>query len=272
MKKKIIYTTTLCLCLGFVLRTHLLYSQEKEYFIGAPLIKGGAAAGKSVSHWQTVFDKSKGQFEKELKAHLGLKIFPTTRVLMNEIKKGNVHLAIFGPTEYVIAKKEGIPVKPFIALVAKATGANSGTCIYVRKDSGIKNINDLKGKKLGIAPVPKVPEKGKSWLTPGTDTYGIDDWIFARRLVSKTTSPGKPVDSFFGQVVPIPSQESGLYVLLSKKIDAAITRSYTWVAMKLENKSMSELKPLLCEGGTEQPFIASEKADKEFLKKFKKTR
>lgn len=242
-------------------------AQEKEYFIGAPSVKGGAAAGKSISHWQSMFDKLQAEIEKELKVHIGLKFVANNRVLYNELKKGNVHLAIFGPMEYIIAKKEGVPIKPYLALTMKGA-QGGGICLYVHKDSGIKSIKDLKGKKLGIWKAPALPPKGESWLTKGSDPSGLEDWIFARLAITKAGF-NQPVNSFFGQVTVTPSQESGLYVLVNKKFDAVVAKKYTWAAMEADNKQMDALKPLTCEGGLEQPFVVAQNVDPGLLKKFK---
>lgn len=263
---RINFIITMLLLIVFT-AAHQLTAQEKEYFIGAPSIKGGAAAGKSISHWQNLFDKLKVKIEKQLNAHLGLKIVANTRVLYNELKKGNIHLAIFDPMTYVIAKKEGIPVKPFIALTPKGI-TGGGICIYIRKDSGIKSVKELKGKKLGIGKPPSVPPKGVNWLTKGSDPSGLDDWLFLRLTLSKA-GLNQTIESFFNPVTIVPSQESGLYVLLNKKFDAAVARKYTWVSMEFENKKMNDLKPLVCDGGAGQPFVVHPSVDADTLKKFK---
>lgn len=268
MKKK--FLAVVCLSfipLYFFSIARNVSSQEKEYFIGAPSIKGGAAAGKSISHWQNLFDKLKVRLEKELNVHLGLKIVPNTRVLFNELKKGNIHLAIFDPLGYIIAKKEGIPVKPYIALTPKGM-TGGGICIYVHKDSGIKSVKELKGKKLGIWRAPSIPVKGANWLTKGSDPSGLEDWLFLRLALSKA-GINQSIDSFFNPVTVVPSQESGLYVLLNKKFDAVVAKKYTWVSMEFENKQMNNLKTVVCDGGAGQPFVVHPSVDANSLKKFK---
>lgn len=64
-------------------------------------------------------------------------------------RAGTVHIAMYGPLSYVLAKDTGVDISPIGAELEVKGGAPSYfSYIVARADSGIKTLQDLRGKKV----------------------------------------------------------------------------------------------------------------------------
>lgn len=93
--------------------------------------------------------KSKGTLEKRLEA-LGVKVtwteFPAGPQLLEAVNVGAIDFGNTGEAPPIFAQAAGAP----LVYVAHEPPAPKGEAILVPKDSGIKTIADLKGKKVAL--------------------------------------------------------------------------------------------------------------------------
>src|SRR3982075_1791123 len=94
--------------------------------------------------------KSKGTLEDKLEA-AGYKVvwteFPPGPPLLEAINVGAIDFGNTGETPPVFAQAAGAPIR----YVAYEPPAPKGEAIFVPKDSPIKSVADLKGKKVAVA-------------------------------------------------------------------------------------------------------------------------
>lgn len=96
---------------------------------------------------------------KQLEDYLGKKIGIPVKIQVTKdydssvelLTKGEVEMAYLGPLTYVKAKEINPNIEPIVASIEKSTGRPWYTSIIVaNSESGIKNIQDLKGKRFGF--------------------------------------------------------------------------------------------------------------------------
>lgn len=89
-------------------------------------------------------------FEKDIFRQNGLEVTPVLLKSGNEIQQAlaanQIDLGITGSTNYFNPIAKGVPIKIIMPLVSLPS------TIYVREGSGIKEIADLRGKRLGVNP------------------------------------------------------------------------------------------------------------------------
>lgn len=78
-----------------------------------------------------------------------------------------VRIGINVPSEVIIARADGVPVK----IVAGYIGTNPLANLYVRGDSELKTIEDLDGRKIGVNQLDHWTGRYALWLS---DNYGIN--------------------------------------------------------------------------------------------------
>jgi len=73
----------------------------------------------------------------------------------------DIDFAVLMPSLYVYLKDKGVPIEPLVTYTVDNKKTDH-VCLYVRKSDGLKDINDLKGKKLmdnkAIEGAPSVEE------------------------------------------------------------------------------------------------------------------
>jgi len=150
---------------GVALSSTALQAQEKTIHIGFQ------------KYGKLVLLKSKGTLEPRLK-ELGYSVtwteFPSGPPLLEAVNSGSIDFGNTGETPPVFAQAAGAPIR----YVAYEPPAQQGEAILVAKNSDIKNIADLKGKKVAVAKgsnahylLVKALEKAGVKYTDITPTY-----------------------------------------------------------------------------------------------------
>ncbi|KGQ21521.1 phosphate/phosphite/phosphonate ABC transporter substrate-binding protein [Thermus filiformis] len=141
--------------------------------------------------------------EKEFKGTIEVEVFIPTeyRGLIEAMRGGNLDFAFFPPDGYVIAHQDvGAEV------LLKSVRGNSPyywSAIIVRKDSGIKRIEQLEGKTI-------------AWV----DKNSAAGYVFPRAaLVSRGIDP----DKFFSKQVFAGKHDAAVLAVLNRSVDAAAT-------------------------------------------------
>ncbi|KHG66542.1 phosphonate ABC transporter substrate-binding protein [Thermus sp. 2.9] len=141
--------------------------------------------------------------EREFKGTVEVEIFVPTeyRGLIEAMKAGKLEFAFFPPDGYVLAHREaGAEV-----LLKSVRNGNPyyWSAIIVRKDSGVKRIEDLEGKTI-------------AWVDP----LSAAGYVFPRAaLVSRGINP----DTFFAKQVFAGKHDAAVLAVLNKSVDAAAT-------------------------------------------------
>lgn len=89
--------------------------------------------------------------QEELGLSVNIEIPQDYETAINLIAEGKVQMAYLGPFSYVKARQRNTQLEPIVAYIDKRTGRPWYTsAIVVNTQSGIKTIEDLKGKRFGF--------------------------------------------------------------------------------------------------------------------------
>lgn len=141
--------------------------------------------------------------EKEFKGTVEVEVFIPTeyRGLIEAMRGGNLDFAFFPPDGYVIAHQD-VGAEVLLKSV-RGTSPYYWSAIIVRKDSGIKNVQQLEGKTI-------------AWV----DKNSAAGYVFPRAaLVGAKLDP----DKLFSKQVFAGKHDSAVLAVLNKSVDAAAT-------------------------------------------------
>ena len=138
-------------------------------------------------------------------------VAPSYGAVVEALASGAVQLARLGPASYVSARRADPRLTPFASYANKASrfqpaGPFYHALLIVRSDSGIANIEALRGKRLALVD----PESTSGALIPRH--------VFGKRL-------GRKLESWFAQVGYSGGHSASLDKLLARQIDAAFVSS-----------------------------------------------
>ncbi|HKA45872.1 MAG TPA: ABC transporter substrate-binding protein [Burkholderiales bacterium] len=111
-----------------------------------------AVIGNNFGHLPMFVGVEKGLFKKH-GIDVKLKVVNTGTDMVNAMKKNEVQIGDMSVTTFLKARHDGSPftVVGFIMNDANATNADDPLAIVARKDSGVRSVEDLKGKRVGLA-------------------------------------------------------------------------------------------------------------------------
>src|SRR4030095_1347411 len=111
-----------------------------------------AVIGNNFGHLPMFVGVDKGLFKKH-GVDLKLKVVNTGTDMVNAMQKKEVQIGDMSVTTFLKARHDGSPfsVVGFIMNDATATSADEPLAIVARKESPIRSVEDLKGKRIGLA-------------------------------------------------------------------------------------------------------------------------
>jgi ABC-type nitrate/sulfonate/bicarbonate transport system substrate-binding protein len=111
-----------------------------------------AVIGNNFGHLPMFVGVEKGLFKKH-GIDVKLKVVNTGTDMVNAMQKNEVQIGDMSVTTFLKARHDGSPftVVGLIMNDANATNADDPLAIVARKDSGIRSVEDLKGKRVGLA-------------------------------------------------------------------------------------------------------------------------
>ena len=136
-----------------------------------------------------------------------VKIFPSPDYngVIQGLLGGTIDIASMGASSYAaIALKDPKAVDPILTYTGSDGSSGYYSIMVARKDSGIKTLADLKGKKLGFAD----PDSTSGYLVPN---------------VSLPKEIGAPVKEYFSETGFGGGHENLVLAVLDKKFDAGTT-------------------------------------------------
>jgi phosphonate transport system substrate-binding protein len=158
------------------------------------------------------FEAFVNYLSKELGMPVKLRIANDYAAVIEGQIAGNIHIAQYGPASYARAYMNGAKIEPFAMQVNKDGTKGYYSVLYVKKDSPVKTIENLKGKNLAL--VDPNSTSGNNVPRFAMDKMGIDP------------------EKYFANVVYTGSHENAVIALQQGQVDAA----FNW--WNDENESM----------------------------------
>ncbi len=149
-------------------------------------------------------------FIKNLSESMGMEVEPYVgadyTAVIEALNSGHLDVAWFGPSEYVLATEAAKgEVEAFASAIQAEGTVQYKSCLIVRADSGIENLNDMKGKTFAF-----------------TDPASTSGHIFARySLVEQGITP----EEYFKQVIYSGSNDASLLAVINKQVEVAAISS-----------------------------------------------
>lgn len=235
-----VLTITLFLC---VFSLSLRAKGKKEFIVGValtPFVVNTSFAGKGSADMREIFQTGADEFEKLYGYTQTLKIYPSPKFLNKSFKEKTTHFASGILAAYLMAKSENLPVKPLFTI--SNTGSNIYTyCIFAHKDSGMKTLKDLKGKRF-VTEYPLFVSKKEP--LPPRESYIY--WTMMKKILMKNNI-NVPFKTFFKEfnVIPVPSESVAYGVLLGKS-DAFFNNTGYVKSLINYDKEFNKLIALSC--------------------------
>lgn len=185
--------------------------------------------------------------KKTLKQPVSIEGTKDYNTAVDLLVKEKVQVAVLGPLTYLQAKERNPKIEPIVVPINKSTGRPwYKSVIVINSGSGIKTINDLKGKRLGF--VNKQSTSG--YMFPVIHLLDI----------------GFDFDSDFASVEFFKSHDKTLAALLNGKVDAIAIESKFYDQAK-ESGTINDSYPVIWQSEPipEFPVVVSQKLPPELI-------
>jgi ABC-type nitrate/sulfonate/bicarbonate transport system substrate-binding protein len=141
--------------------------------VSAPLPVLDVVVGNNFGHLPMFVGVDKGFFRKH-GVDVRLKVVNTGTDMVNAMEKREVQVGDMSVTTFLKARHAGNPFRVIGLIQNDATRSNADEplAIVARKDSGIRTIEDLKGKRVGLAQAQTSDEYFKMVLARRGMKYG----------------------------------------------------------------------------------------------------
>lgn len=168
--------------------------------------------------------------------------------LVDWLVQGKLDMAYLSPLAYLEAVERGAKVEPLVAAIDKHTRQPwYRACIIVKKDSPIKTLKDLKGKRIAF--VDKSSTSGYLMPLATFNKLGIDS------------------NRDFAQILYAGSHSLSMAALEDGTVDAAATNISSYLKRQKSGKLTPENSRVLWESAPipNSPIVVSQKLAPEFL-------
>lgn len=137
------------------------------------------------------------------------------------MRNGQADLAFVDPLAFMMAHEQ-IGAKPLLLEVYSSGKPTYYSSIWVRKDSGIKSLADLKGKTIAFA-----------------DQIDMSGHLLPREIfVRQGLLTDKPTQDFFKQIYFSGGDEQAVRSVLNKFVDAAGVSQYAFMLLRPDERDL----------------------------------
>lgn len=143
IKKALLLVTTICLTATAIIADSPKGTADDPLRVILIPADGGTEDG-TIADFKPLFDA----LTQSTDLHFDLKVGQSYAAVVSAMANQQAEIAWFGPVSYLQAKKRG--GAELLALSVKKGNSTYYSGIFVRKDSGIKSIEDLKGKDVAF--------------------------------------------------------------------------------------------------------------------------
>jgi phosphonate transport system substrate-binding protein len=144
-------------------------------------------------------------FTEELSRTLGtrvtLRIASDYAAVIEGQRAGNIHIGMYGPSSFARALMTGARLEAFAIEISRTGARGYYSVFYVRANSPFQNIQDLRGRNLGLVD----PNSTSGNMVPRFALHGM----------------GITPEQFFGRVVFTGSHENAVIALQQGTVDVA---------------------------------------------------
>lgn len=167
--------------------------------------------------------------EKELQVPIKHFVATNYAAVIEALKNGSADMGFMGPLPYVMAHHYA-GARPILGEVYKGKASYTSR-IFVRKDSGIKTLKDLKGKSIAF-----------------TDPISSSGYLYPMELFQSEGLVKKEATDFFGRSYFAGGDEQAIRAVLNKFVDAAAIGQFAYNLLRAEERDditfIGESKPL----------------------------
>jgi len=185
-------------------RKALSNSEKSFYIVGFVMER---FEGRNPQDAMCVVSKLIRDLGDKLGFELAVELVPSEKLVIERLKEKSIAFLTLSAVNYVNLSDKGY-VKPMVRYVKHQDEFR--TMLTVNKESGIKDINGLKGKSVAVCS----PIMGETELFLKTLVYGVENH--------------KDPKDFFGAIVTCPSEKSALRSVQFGQVDCACVRDTTY--------------------------------------------